>query len=112
MCLSVVGGSRAFASDPPSAEPVVGSVDTLQGSDAIEHLDDTGTLTTVAADAGFEPGELTDELLNDPTMFVTEAGLVGYADTLDGPSAVDAVGEAGVEQLDGARDVVPPVLRR
>lgn len=89
LCLSVAGGSRAVASGPLSAEPVVGSVDTLQGSDAVEHMEDTGTLAAVAADAGFEPGELTDELLNDPTMFVTEAGFVGYADTLEGPSVAD-----------------------
>jgi hypothetical protein len=60
-------------------------LDVTQGSAAVDELEGSGTLDVVAADAGLEPDELRDELLEDPAMFVTGSGFVGYADTLEAP---------------------------
>ena len=93
-CLAVAGGSQAFSAPAPDDAPddvaVAGSLegadlDVTQGSAAVEELERSGTLDVVAVDAGLEPDELRDELLEDPAMFVTSSGFVGYADTLEAP---------------------------
>ncbi len=60
-------------------------LEVMQGADAVEELEGSGTLGVVAADAGLEPDELRDELLEDPAVFVTSSGFVGYADILEAP---------------------------
>ena len=105
LCLAVVGGSQALAAPdegdaadaPPSTEPVdqVGTLegtdlDVLQGRDAVEQLEQSGTLDEVADDVGLEPEELREELLEDSSMFLTDTGFVGYADTADWSPATPA----------------------
>ena len=55
----------------------------MQGDDAVEQLERTGTLEEVAEGVGLEPDELREELLEDSSMFVTDSGFVGYADTAE-----------------------------
>ena len=98
LCLAVVGGSQALAAPdaddaadaPPSTEAVsdVGTLentdlDVSQGLDAVEQLEQSGTLEEVADDVGLEPDELREELLEDSSMFLTDTGFVGYADTAE-----------------------------
>lgn len=99
-CLVVAGSSQVLAapddavseastSDASADAPEVGSLegadlDVTQGQDAVEQLEETGTLDEVAGDAGLEPDELKEELLADSSLFVTGSGFVGYADTLEG----------------------------
>ena len=100
VCLAVAGGSRVLAA--PGDEATAGDgvpverdeggslggtdLDVVQGQAAVEELERTGALDEVAAGAGLEPGELRDELLADPSMFVTDSGFVGYADTSEASS--------------------------
>jgi hypothetical protein len=51
-----------------------------QGHDAVEQLEQSGTLDEVADDAGVDPDELREELLEDSSMFLTDTGSVGYAE--------------------------------
>jgi hypothetical protein len=98
LCLAVVGGSQALAvpdvdeaaDASPSTVPgdEVGTLDgsdldVTQGREAVEQLEQSGTLDEVADDAGLEPEELRKELLEDSSMFLTDTGFVGYADTAD-----------------------------
>lgn len=92
ICLVTAIGSTALASgeastpDPAESaavdvEPTDGSTpEVMYGAEAVERLEDTDTLDDVAAEAGVEPDELVDELSEDPTLFLTDRGLVGYAD--------------------------------
>jgi hypothetical protein len=99
--------STAFAGGPTDAaaavsdvvqapSDVVGStegLDVLQGQDAVDELQGTGTLDEVAGDAGMASNELTEQLIDDPAMFLTDGGMLGYADALPGdvtPAAVSA----------------------
>jgi hypothetical protein len=94
--LAAPGNGEADAADETSVEPPdVGSLegaglDVAQGAEAVEQLEQTDTLDVVAATAGLEPQELKDELLEDSSMFVTNSGMVGYADTVH----ADALAEA------------------
>lgn len=95
LCAALVGGSPAIAATEPGEGAEVGSLagaglDVVQGEDAVEQLEQIGTLDEVADRAGLEPEELVDELLEDSSMFVTDTGVVGYADTLDGSSTGSA----------------------
>jgi hypothetical protein len=96
LCLAVVGGSQALAAPDgdeaaDASSPSVDRVGTLDGTDldvtqgreAVEQLEEAGTLDEVADDAGLEPEELREELLEDSSMFLTGTGFVGYADTAD-----------------------------
>jgi len=100
LCLLVGTGQHVLAmpdgdTDAPPVEPAepdepveAGSLDgtdldVTQGRDAVEQLEESGTLDAVAADAGLEPDELRYELLDDSSMFVTDSGFVGYADALE-----------------------------
>ena len=58
-------------------------LDVTQGRDAVEQLERTGTLDDVADDVGLDPEELREELLHDSSMFLTDTGFVGYADTAE-----------------------------
>jgi hypothetical protein len=58
-------------------------LDVAQGQEAVDELEAAGTLDAVAADVGLGANELEAELLDDPSMFVTDTGFVGYADTHD-----------------------------
>jgi len=77
-------------------------LDVTQGRDAVEQLEESGTLDVVAADAGLEPDELRYELLDDSSTFVTDSGFVGYADALEvsgprpTPPRVSALGAAAL----------------
>lgn len=66
------GGDEAISSD----------LDVTHGEEAVEQLEEAGALEDAAADAGLEPKELVDELLEDPSMFVADGGEVGYLDML------------------------------
>jgi hypothetical protein len=94
--LAAAGGSHALAA-PGNSDPAVdgeaaehhdagslegAGLDVVQGVEAVEQLEQTDTLDEVAAAAGLEPQELKDELLEDSSMFVTDSGFVGYADTV------------------------------
>jgi hypothetical protein len=95
VALAVASGSHALAtpSDTDHDASTVESqdfgtlaqsdLDVLQGEQAVDHLESSGALDEVAVDAGLAPEELVDELIEDPALFVTESGFVGYADTLD-----------------------------
>ena len=65
-------------------------LDVTQGRDAVEQLEQSGTLDEVADNVGLEPDELREELLEDSSMFLTDTGLVGYADTADWSPATPA----------------------
>lgn len=96
LCVALVGGSQAIAATEPGNGAEGGSLastnlDVVQGEDAVEQLERTGTLDEVADRAGLEPDDLIHELLEDSSMFVTDAGVVGYADTLDGSSTGSAM---------------------
>jgi hypothetical protein len=70
-----------------SVDPLAESdLDVLQGDVAVDELVESGTLVEVAAEAGFSPAELVNELRDDPALFLTNDGLLGYADAfpLDG----------------------------
>jgi hypothetical protein len=54
-------------------------------------LEQTDTLEEVAENAGLEPQDLKAELLEDSSMFVTDSGLVGFADTLEASETSDVV---------------------
>jgi hypothetical protein len=104
-CLAVAGGSHALAvpgdadngtEDAAPEETTVGSLegtdlDVTQGVEAVERLEQTDTLEEAAENAGLEPHDLRDELLEDSSMFVTDSGLVGYADTLEASEISDVV---------------------
>lgn len=87
VCLLVGTGQHVLAT--PAGEVVeTGSLDgtdldVTQGRDAVELLEESGTLAAVAADAGLEADELKYELLDDSSMFVTDSGFVGYADAVE-----------------------------
>ena len=94
VCLLVAGGSHVFAAPGDSVnvdageQADVGSLDgtdldVFQGKDAVVRLEETDTLVEVATNAGLEPHELANELLDDSSMFVTDSGFVGYADMLE-----------------------------
>ena len=104
LCLLIGTGPQALAAtdvrdDAPEQRAEesfeVGSLDgtdldVTQGQDAVEQLVESGTLDGVAADAGLEPDELKVGLLDDSSMFVTEAGFVGYADAVEGSAPAAA----------------------
>jgi hypothetical protein len=52
----------------------------LSGEAAVEALDAADVLEAVAENADMEPAELVGELIDDPTMFVTVDGMVGFAE--------------------------------
>ena len=92
---------------PPSDE--VGTLDgtdldVTQGRNAVEQLERTGTLDDVADEVGLDPAELREELLHDSSMFLTDTGFVGYADTAEWspapPTAPLAVAELPANVFD------------
>ena len=97
LCLAVVGGSQALAAaetdhaaGAPGAvaveEPATlegSDLDVVQGRDAVEQLEQSGTLGEVAGDVGLEPEELRDEFLDDSSLFLSDSGIVGYADAVE-----------------------------
>ena len=92
--LAGVAGSTALAAEQPvdpqpsepsahAVDPLAGSdLDVLQGEDAVGELVSTGELDEVAASAGVAPDELIDELVDDPSLFLTGDGSLGYAEAL------------------------------
>ncbi len=84
LCVSTVDAPptvAAVADEPVDVAPLEGiTLDVLQGEAAVEELRESGTLDDVAAEAGFEPNDLVEELIDDPSLFLTDAGLLGYAD--------------------------------
>ena len=93
--LAGVAGSTALAAgeqpaDPQPSEPSAHAVDplagadldVLQGEEAVGELVSTGDLDEVAASAGVAPDELIDELVDDPSLFLTDDGTLGYAEAL------------------------------
>ncbi len=106
LCLAIVGGSQALAApdrdsddvvpadaspDAPSSEEVgtlqETDLDVTQGRDAVAELERTGSLEQVADDVGLDAEELRDEFLDDSSMFLTDTGFVGYADTAEWSAA-------------------------
>ena len=89
-----IGGHHVAAETPPESPPgseasveglaelVADGADLvgLTGEEAVAALDDTGTTELAAENAGMEPEELVEELLEDSTMFVTSDAMVGYVD--------------------------------
>jgi hypothetical protein len=67
----------------------------LGGARALEALDAADALDEVAENAGLEAEELVEELTEDPTLFVTVEGMVGYAEPA--PLATESTG--GVDAL-------------
>lgn len=61
------------------------------GARAVVALQEAGVLDEVAENAEMEPEELLEELAEDPTMFVTVDGMVGYAEPE--PLAAELTGE-------------------
>jgi hypothetical protein len=82
--------SRELAHETASLEG--SDLDVVQGEEAVEQLEQSGTLDAVAADVGLAAEELRNELLEDSALFVTGSGYVGYADTLheESPEPADA----------------------
>jgi len=75
--------------DVVDVDPLAGSgLDVLQGEDAVDDLISSGELDDVAAEAGVEPDELIAELGDDPSLFLTDDGTLGYADALPLTDAV------------------------
>jgi hypothetical protein len=102
VCVAVIGGSHALAAPddgegasadaPTTSQPTIddevgtlegSDLDVAQGRDAVEQLERTGSLDEVAADVGVEPDDLVEEFLDDSSMFLTDTGFVGYADTAE-----------------------------
>ena len=84
LSVSTISASPAAAGDEPGneARPLAGTgLDVLRGDDAVDELQDSGTLDDVAAEAGFEPTDLVEELIDDPSLFLTDGGLLGYVDS-------------------------------
>ena len=78
----VAGGSEPGATEQVEEDPLVEtSLDVLQGEAAVEELQESGTLDDVADEVGFEPTDLVDELIDDPSLFLTDAGMLGYVET-------------------------------
>ena len=87
-----VGGQWAGAQEPAEqgTSDIVGELAELvdeadelvgvSGEEAVELLDESGTTELAAENAGMEPEELVEELVEDPTMFVTADAMVGYLD--------------------------------
>jgi hypothetical protein len=63
----------------------------LSGDEAIRALDSADIVDEVAENAELEPAELVEHLAEDPTMFVTADGMVGYAEPA--PLAAELTGE-------------------
>jgi hypothetical protein len=107
--LAAIGSGMAVTADGPSArpsspaiasqtvapdDPIAGTdLDVLQGAEAVEELVTTGQLRSVAAEAGLPPHELVDELLDDPSLFLSSAGDLGYVE------AMPLVAPSGPERL-------------
>jgi hypothetical protein len=104
VCLAAAGGSHALAvpgdadngTEEAAQETTLGSLDgaeldVTQGVEAVERLEQTDTLEEVAENAGLEPHDLKAELLEDSSMFVTDSGLVGFADTLEASDTSEVV---------------------
>ena len=104
-----IGGHRVSAETPIGATPedavealaelvtdadgVVG----VSGEEAVEMLVESGTTELAAENAGMEPDELVEELIEDPTMFVTAQAMVGYLE--EAPTSEEL---AGSESLTAA----------
>ena len=115
--VSIVDGSPAAATgERPSPVETVPSVSSdvdpledaaaddvalemLQGEAAVAELQEAGTLDDVAADAGFEPTELVEELIDDPSLFLTDIGQLGYVDALTSPAGVGQVAELTTQAI-------------
>ena len=82
-----------------SAAPVVTGA--LNGPEALVSLLLDGDLTEVAAGVDWTADELADTLLTDDSLFVTDAGDVGYADTAPGPDELTTV-EPSPEHADAS----------
>ncbi len=92
LALSTVflAGPTASADEPPSDPVAIDQLGALvadnggdvgvSGEQAVELLDQTGTTEIAADNAGMEPAALVEELLDDPSMFVTGDADVGYVD--------------------------------
>lgn len=82
VCLAAAVTSTAFAipAVATGAASETSDVEVLHGADAVEHLESSDTLDEVAAEAGLLPVDLVAELTGDPSLFITDTGLVGYAD--------------------------------
>lgn len=106
--LALLGSSTAVAGGSPVAGLDVAQagwgnegLDVLHGQDAVDELQNSGMLDEVAADAGLASDALAEQLIDDPAMFLTDGGMLGYADAL--PSDVSP--QASSSQLVSA----PPV---
>ena len=60
---------------------------------AVEELQESGTLDEVASEAGLEPTDLVEELIDDPSLFLTDHGQLGYVDALTLPANVEQPSE-------------------
>jgi hypothetical protein len=86
----VVGGHHVTAETLPDpdgaiedlAELVNAADETIgvSGAEAVEALAESGTTEVAAENAGMDPDELVDELLEDPSLFVTAGAMVGYVE--------------------------------
>lgn len=91
-------GASAGMPPPPDADehvqPLPGAESDqpteLRGEAAVAHLEATGDIDAVAANASMTGAALVEELEADPLMFVTGDGMVGYTEpALFGPPYID-----------------------
>jgi len=71
----------------------------VRGGRAVDALSAAGVLDDVADNVDMDTDELVEELVEDPTMFVTVDGMVGYAEPA--PLAAELTDESA--ELDVAR---------
>ncbi len=86
------GAVEELAALVVGADELVG----VSGNEAVELLEQTGTTELAAENAGMESAELVDELIDDPTMFVTAQAMVGYLDVA--PTTAELTAAAGARQ--------------
>jgi len=91
---AAVGGASVDAQQPsePAADEIVEQLAMLvtdaderigvSGEEAVEFLEESGATDLAAENAGMEPDDLIDELIEDHSMFVTADAMVGYLDLL------------------------------
>jgi hypothetical protein len=102
LCVAGSIGAGVFATDPqpapapgtpngPAANPVevASELDLVTGEDAVEQLEETDTLEEVAEEIGVEPEILADAFEDDPGLFLTDSGDVGYVEAAPPASLVD-----------------------
>jgi hypothetical protein len=95
------GAVEELAALVVAADELVG----VSGNEAVELLEQTGTTELAAENAGMESAELVEELVKDPTMFVTGQAMVGYLDVAPTTAELTAANVAASAPLTAPADV-------